>query len=191
MCAAKIKASVLYGPKDLRLVCKAVDDLLSEENGSRSTDDQAKTHSIEQLSLADPLASQEERRLPAPEEDEVQVAIQSTGLCGSDVHYFHHFRNGDLLVRQPLTLGHESSGTVVAVGEEVIDLKPGDRVALEVGLPCEHCEYCEGGRYNICKDMRFRSSAKSYPHAQGTLQERINHPARWTHKYVSHVKRPS
>jgi L-iditol 2-dehydrogenase len=39
--------------------------------------------------------------------------------------------------------------------------------------------------------MRFRSSAKSYPHAQGTLQERINHPARWTHKYVSHVKRPS
>ncbi|KAK1255780.1 hypothetical protein MKX07_008039 [Trichoderma sp. CBMAI-0711] len=124
----------------------------------------------------------EERRLPPPEEDEVQVAIQSTGLCGSDLHYFNHFRNGDILVREPLTLGHESSGIVVAIGEEVRDLKPGDRVALEVGLPCEHCEYCEGGRYNICKKLRFRSSAKTFPHLQGTLQERINHPARWTHK---------
>lgn len=62
------------------------------------------------------------------------------------------------------------------------DLQPGDRVALEVGVPCESCEYCVSGRYNICRGMRFRSSAKIFPHAQGTLQERINHPARWCHK---------
>ncbi|KAM4061180.1 alcohol dehydrogenase groES-like domain-containing protein [Hirsutella rhossiliensis] len=124
----------------------------------------------------------EERELPPPANDEVQVAVQSTGLCGSDLHYFNHFRNGDILVREPLTLGHESSGTVVGVGSAVSDLKPGDRVALEVGLPCEECEYCQQGRYNICRDMRFRSSAKAFPHAQGTLQERLNHPARWCHK---------
>lgn len=110
------------------------------------------------------------------------MAVQATGLCGSDLHYFNHFRNGDIIVREPLTLGHESAGTVVAVGSAVSDFAPGDRVALEVGLPCEACEYCAAGRYNICRGMKFRSSAKANPHAQGTLQEKINHPARWCHK---------
>jgi L-iditol 2-dehydrogenase len=87
------------------------------------------------------------------------------------------------LVREPLTLGHESSGVVVAVGEGVDgELKEGDLVALEVGIPCDQCELCKAGRYNICPLMNFRSSAKRYPHAQGTLQERINHPARFCHK---------
>ncbi|KHO00425.1 sorbitol dehydrogenase [Metarhizium album ARSEF 1941] len=124
----------------------------------------------------------ETRDLPAPAADEVQIAVQSTGLCGSDLHYFNHYRNGDIIVSEPLTLGHESSGTVVAVGSDVTNLAPDDRVALEVGLPCENCEYCKEGRYNICRGMRFRSSAKAVPHAQGTLQEKINHPARWCHK---------
>lgn len=112
------------------------------------------------------------------------VAVKSTGLCGSDLHYYHHFRNGDIVVREPLTLGHESAGLVTAVGSAVTSLRVGDRVALEVGQPCERCELCRAGRYNICRDMKFRSSAKAFPHAQGTLQEQIVHPARWCHKYV-------
>ncbi|KAI1803951.1 sorbitol dehydrogenase [Daldinia bambusicola] len=127
----------------------------------------------------------EARQLPEPASDEVQVAVQMTGLCGSDLHYFRHFRNGTIEVREPLTLGHESAGTVVAVGQNnssTSSLKVGDRVALEVGLPCEVCDLCRGGRYNLCKGMSFRSSAKAFPHAQGTLQDKINHPARWCHK---------
>jgi L-iditol 2-dehydrogenase len=116
----------------------------------------------------------------------VQVAIQATSLCGSDLHYFNHFRNGDIIVREPLTLGHESAGVVVVAGEGVTSLKVGDRVALEVGLPCGLCGLCLGGRYNICKEMKFRSSAKAFPHAQGTLQERINHQVKWCHKYAGH-----
>ncbi|KAI1102464.1 GroES-like protein [Jackrogersella minutella] len=122
------------------------------------------------------------RKLPDPSADEVQVAIQATGLCGSDLHYFRHFRNGTIEVREPLTLGHESAGVVVAVPATGSPFKVGDRVALEVGLPCENCELCREGRYNICRGMNFRSSAKAFPHAQGTLQERVNHPARWCHK---------
>jgi L-iditol 2-dehydrogenase len=105
-----------------------------------------------------------------------------TGLCGSDLHYYRHFRNGDILVREPLSLGHESAGVVVAVGSDISNFTVGDKVALEVGLPCETCDRCLEGRYNICKEMRFRSSAKAFPHAQGTLQECINHPARWCYK---------
>ncbi|KAK8109578.1 hypothetical protein PG999_007715 [Apiospora kogelbergensis] len=129
----------------------------------------------------------ETRTLPAPSATEVQVAVQSTGLCGSDLHYFSHYRNGDIIVREPMTLGHESAGVVTEVGSDVKSLQVGDRVALEVGLPCEDCALCKEGRYNICKGMRFRSSAKAFPHFQGTLQERINHPAKWVHKLPESV----
>ncbi|KAM0325102.1 hypothetical protein ACHAQA_007641 [Verticillium albo-atrum] len=124
----------------------------------------------------------EDRSLPAPAAGEVQISVQATGLCGSDLHYYSHFRNGDIHVCEPLTLGHESAGVITAVGPDVTSLAPGDRVALEVGLPCESCDLCAQGRYNICPGMKFRSSAKANPHAQGTLQERVNHPARWVHK---------
>ena len=86
-----------------------------------------------------------------------------------------------------MALGHESSGTVEAVGAGVIGFTAGDRVALEVGIPCEECHLCQNNRYNICPQMRFRSSAKSFPHFQGTLQERINHPAKWCHKMSESV----
>lgn len=113
--------------------------------------------------------------------------MRSTGLCGSDLHYFSHFRNGDIKVRQPLTLGHESAGTVTAVGADVTHLAVGDNVALEVGLPCNKCALCAEGRYNICKAMSFRSSAKSFPHAQGTLQDTVAHPAAFVHKLPAGV----
>ena len=142
------RASVLHGPKDLRL---------------------------------------EERTLEAPKPTELQVAIKATGLCGSDLHYYQHYRNGEFQVREPLSLGHESAGVVVETGSQVHGFNLGDRVALEVGLPCGECERCSEGRYNICPQINFRSSAKTFPHVQGTLQERINHPATWCHKIPGKV----
>jgi L-iditol 2-dehydrogenase len=69
----------------------------------------------------------------------------------------------------------------------VSNFKEGDKVALEVGLPCGTCARCTEGRYNICKELRFRSSGKSFPHFQGTLQEKINHPAEWCYKLPEEV----
>ncbi|KAI1262914.1 alcohol dehydrogenase [Xylariaceae sp. FL1019] len=128
----------------------------------------------------------ETRTLPAPTDDEVQVAIRSTTLCGSDLHYYSHYANGDILVREPLCLGHESAGEIVNLGASVSsshpDLKLGDVVALEVGVPCGDCSFCQRKRYNICSSLRFRSSGSKFPHYQGTLQERLNHPAAWVYK---------
>ncbi|KAK4547920.1 hypothetical protein LTR36_010639 [Oleoguttula mirabilis] len=129
----------------------------------------------------------EEREISTPSSNELQIRIASTGLCGSDLHYYTHHRNGDILVREPLCLGHESAGIVTAVGSSVTDFQSGDKVALEVGLPCEQCQRCKEGRYNICKEMKFRSSGKSFPHFQGTLQERVNHPAKWCYKLPEDV----
>lgn len=52
-----------------------------------------------------------------------------------------------------MVLGHESAGIVVAVGDKVKHLQVGDRVAVEPGVACRHCEECKSGRYNLCKDM--------------------------------------
>ncbi|KAK9427036.1 NAD(P)-binding protein [Lipomyces doorenjongii] len=53
---------------------------------------------------------------------------------------------------------------------------------IEAGVPCAACERCLAGRYNVCPKIKFRSSAASIPHFQGTLQDRINHPTQWCHK---------
>lgn len=129
----------------------------------------------------------ESRTCPAPSASEIQVAVRATGLCGSDLHYYNHGRNGDIIMREPMALGHESAGVVTAIGSEVSGFQVGDKVAMEVGVPCGACDRCSENRYNICKDMRFRSSAKSFPHFQGTLQDRINHPAAWCHKLPQNV----
>jgi L-iditol 2-dehydrogenase len=123
----------------------------------------------------------ETRSIPPPLDDEIQIALRATTLCGSDIHYYQHGRNGTIEVRESLCLGHEAAGEVVALGSNV-DLRVGDRVAVECGVPCEACEWCLANRYNICPKMRFRSSGSAWPHFQGTLQTRINHPARWSHE---------
>jgi D-xylulose reductase len=57
-----------------------------------------------------------------------------------------------------MVLGHESSGTIVSVGSGVTSLVPGDRVALEPGIPCRHCNHCKRGVYNLCPEMRFAAT---------------------------------
>ncbi|KAL3292847.1 xylitol dehydrogenase [Colletotrichum asianum] len=96
---------------------------------------------------------------------DVIVAVNYTGTCGSDVHYWDHGRIGHFVVEEHMVLGHESSGTVVEVGSAVTGLQPGDKVAIEPGYPCRWCAECLAGRYNLCPDMVF---AVTPPH-HGTL----------------------
>ncbi|KAF9787791.1 GroES-like protein [Thelephora terrestris] len=123
----------------------------------------------------------EERTLWPPRPNEAQVKVVATGLCGSDLHYYVHGRNGDFALQAPLVLGHESAGIVTAVGSGVKNLVVGQRVAIEAGVMCNSCGYCTKGRYNLCKGLRFASSAKTFPHLDGTLQQYMNHPAHVLH----------
>ncbi|TGQ07476.1 alcohol dehydrogenase catalytic domain-containing protein, partial [Mesorhizobium sp. M00.F.Ca.ET.217.01.1.1] len=63
--------------------------------------------------------------------DDVRIAIHTVGVCGSDVHYYTHGAIGSYIVRQPMVLGHEASGTIIEVGANVASLKVGDRVCME------------------------------------------------------------
>ncbi|CAN8096153.1 unnamed protein product [Discula destructiva] len=114
----------------------------------------------------------------APGPGEALVHVKTTGICGSDVHFWKSGRIGSLIVAGDLILGHEGAGVVVKCGEGVVGLKPGDRVAIEPGMPCERCFLCRMGKYNLCEEVKF---AGVYPDA-GSLQRYKVHPAKWLHR---------
>ena len=115
----------------------------------------------------------EEREIPQLKEGEVLIKVGYVGICGSDVHYFETGAIGDFVVKPPFVLGHEAAGTVVALGEGVDSLKIGDRVAMEPGKTCGHCEFCRTGRYNLCPDVQFFAT----PPYDGVFQEYVAYDA--------------
>ena len=104
---------------------------------------------------------------------DVELRLGAGGICGSDLHYFQHGRVGAFQMREPLIPGHEVSGTVARVGSDVTRVKVGDKVAINPSHACGHCDYCNAGRLNLCRNMRFLGSASVYPHVQGMFRERF------------------
>jgi len=114
-----------------------------------------------------------ERPIPIPKADEVLVKLEYVGICGSDMHYYETGAIGDYVVKPPFVLGHEPGGIVVEVGSNVKHLKVGDKVALEPGKTCGHCEFCRQGKYNLCPDVVFFAT----PPVDGVFQEYVAHEA--------------
>ena len=105
--------------------------------------------------------------------NDVEMRLGAGGICGSDLHYYQHGRVGAFVMREPLIPGHEVSGTVARIGAGVTRVKVGDKVAINPSHACGHCDYCNAGRLNLCRHMRFLGSASVYPHVQGMFRERF------------------
>jgi alcohol dehydrogenase/L-iditol 2-dehydrogenase len=91
------------------------------------------------------------RQVPVPEfgEDEVLLRVGAVGICGSEVHQYHATHSWPVHI--PVTLGHEFSGTIAAVGKGVRGFEEGDRVVSETAARiCGTCTYCRTGSYNLC-----------------------------------------
>jgi alcohol dehydrogenase len=88
----------------------------------------------------------EEVELALPGAGEVLVAVAYAGICHSDLSVV----NGTRMRPLPLVLGHEASGTVLEVGDNVDDLAPGDHVVFSFVPPCGRCEWCAIGRPALC-----------------------------------------
>ncbi len=108
---------------------------------------------------------------PAP--GEVQVRVESVGVCGSDLHAWSEGAVGGTPNLYPMILGHEPAGVIVKTGVGVTGLAPGDRGALEPALYCYHCEFCLSGHHNVCSNIRFLSN----PGIPGFFREFVNLPA--------------
>lgn len=90
-----------------------------------------------------------EARQPGPKE--VLIRTMACGICGSDIHMFegHH-----PVLKPPLVMGHEFSGTIEAVGAEVTEFSAGDYVLLIPGQGCGKCPACQSGYFNRCRHLQ-------------------------------------
>ncbi|KAK8374803.1 hypothetical protein O3P69_015526 [Scylla paramamosain] len=125
----------------------------------------------------------ENRLIPEPGPNEVLLHMSCVGICGSDVSYLKRGAIGDFIVKAPMVLGHESSGVVAKCGSNVKNLKPGDRVAIEPGVPCRMCNFCKSGKYNLCPDVVFCAT----PPYDGSLCRYYKHAADFCFKLPDHV----
>lgn len=109
----------------------------------------------------------EEIETPLIEKNEVLIEVKVSGICGSDIprvlgtkaHFY------------PIVLGHEFSGIITKIGEDVKNLKIGDKVACAPLIPCHRCKDCKAGNFSLCKNYSFIGSRR-----QGSFAEYIAVP---------------
>ncbi len=87
-----------------------------------------------------------DKPLAPPGPGEVQLAVGSAGICGSDLHFYR----GEFRARPGITPGHEFAGTVAATGSGVKHVREGDLVGIEPLLRCGLCPFCVSGDYHVC-----------------------------------------
>ncbi|WP_298817570.1 NAD(P)-dependent alcohol dehydrogenase [uncultured Roseibium sp.] len=114
---------------------------------------------------------------------DVRVKLHTVGICGSDVHYYTHGRIGPFVVNAPMILGHEASGTVIEVGDQVQTLAVGDRVCMEPGIPDPNSKATRLGMYNVDPAVRFWAT----PPVHGILRPVCVHPEAFTFKLPDNV----
>jgi len=108
---------------------------------------------------------------PVASPGEALVRVAACGFCHTDLHYLDH---GVLTAKPPpVTLGHEISGTVEAVGTPLEEDRIGQRVLVPAVLPCGRCGFCRSGRENICPDLRMLGN-----HLDGGFAEFVRVPVR-------------
>ncbi|PWJ24865.1 (R,R)-butanediol dehydrogenase/meso-butanediol dehydrogenase/diacetyl reductase [Branchiibius hedensis] len=121
--------------------------------------------------------------VPEPDvtDGHVKVKVAFNGICGTDLHEYY---DGPIFISpsdphpltgmaMPVVLGHEFSGTVVAVGKGVTDVAEGDRVTIEPVYRCGECRACQAGQYNVCNVVGFHGLMADGGMAEYTVVPRI------------------
>src|SRR6266849_3444007 len=109
--------------------------------------------------------------------EDVLIRSRAVGICGSDIELYRGIRP-EGYYRYPVVPGHEWAGEVVAVGELVRGISPGDKVVSEGFLFCDHCRNCRMGLTNLC-EAGYDEIGFTCP---GGLAEYVAVPARLVHK---------
>ncbi len=91
--------------------------------------------------------------VPVPEinEDQILVKIMKIGVCGSDIHVYH---GQHPFTSYPITQGHEVSGQIVSVGNQVQNFSVGQKVTIQPQVVCGKCYPCRHGKYNLCEELK-------------------------------------
>lgn len=86
---------------------------------------------------------------------DVLVKVRATTICGTDLHIYRWDTWAQSRIRPPMVFGHEFSGDIVAVGDEVTTVKVGDFISGETHIICGHCYPCRTGQYHICRNVKI------------------------------------
>jgi L-idonate 5-dehydrogenase len=122
----------------------------------------------------------EEVPLAAPAADQAVVEVAYGGICGSDLHYWLHGAAGESILRAPLVLGHEISGTVVRAAADGTGPAAGTPVAVHPATPgpgTGDVRY-PVDRPNLSPGCTYLGSAARFPHTDGAFSRYVNLPAR-------------
>ena len=121
----------------------------------------------------------EEIQEPTIKENEIKVKVHAAGICGTDLHIIHD----EYPYIPPVVMGHEYSGTVVEVGEEVKDFQVGNRVvSLTAVVTCGTCSYCNQGLLMLCNQRKSIGSG-----VHGAFAEYLVVPAKSAYKIPESV----
>lgn len=106
--------------------------------------------------------------IPTIGSEEVLISVEYCGVCGTDNHLY----KGNFPSPKPLILGHEFSGVVAEVGNNVSNVKKGDKVTADINMSCGVCYYCRTGNKLFCNDVKQLGV-----HIDGAFAEYIKAPA--------------
>lgn len=95
----------------------------------------------------------EEQETPKVGPNDVLIQVKACGVCGTDVHIYEGDK-GAAEVTPPTILGHEFSGVIAQVGENVTKYHPGDRVCIDPNCYCGACDFCREGIAHYCQSMK-------------------------------------
>jgi D-xylulose reductase len=115
--------------------------------------------------------------------NDVKIKMHTVGICGSDVHYYTHGKIGPFVVKEPMVLGHEGSGTIIEVGNKVSNIKIGDRVCVEPGVPKINSKEYLKGIYNLDPNLTFWAT----PPDHGCLTPHVVFPSKFVFKLPDNV----
>jgi L-iditol 2-dehydrogenase len=115
--------------------------------------------------------------VPAIKRGEILVRVRTALTCGTDVKVFRRGYHAKM-IQPPALFGHEMAGDVVAVGEGVVNFRPGERVVAANSAPCDNCFFCRRNQPNLCDDLLFNN---------GAYAEYIRIPARLVQKNTCRI----
>ena len=87
--------------------------------------------------------------------EQILIKVESTSICGTDLHIYEWNNWAQKNISVPQIMGHEVAGKVMEVGDRVENIEKGDFISAETHIPCGHCYQCKTGKQHICNNMKI------------------------------------
>lgn len=116
------------------------------------------------------------KEVPIPEcgPEQVLIDVETTSICGTDLHIYEWNNWAEKNIEPPQIMGHEVAGKVIEVGERVEKIDKGDLISAETHIPCGHCYQCKTGQEHICDNMQILGVDKDGVFAEYAVVDEVD-----------------